>query len=185
MSVTSFLRSVSLLILVTATLCTTAAAQVVPDAGQVAVGAELGVFMPRDSQFDNALIGGGLVEIFLTDRTSVRGSVVATAPHYTRGTEETERQVRLGADAIYNWEQGRVHPFAGGGIGLHLLQLTDNGNAIGESDTKVGFSLLGGFEYFMNQVWTVKTEGRYQWVADRPLVDPDGFALTFGLKRYF
>ena len=40
-------------------------------------------------------------------------------------------------------------------------------------------------EYFLNRAWTVKGEGRYQWVDDRRGVNPDGLALTIGLKRYF
>jgi opacity protein-like surface antigen len=160
-------------------------AQTVPESGQVAAGAELGLFAPTDGQFDGALIGGGLVEVYLTDRVSVRGSVLATAPAYVRGTEEDERQIRLGADGIYNWEMGRVHPFAGAGVGLHLLQLTDEGESVGDSETKAGLSVLGGLEYFLSRRWTLKAEGRYQWVANLPLVNPDGFALTVGLKRYF
>jgi opacity protein-like surface antigen len=159
--------------------------QPVPDRGQVALGAEVGIFLPSDDQLDSSITGGGLMEVYLTPRVGVRGSVKAMRPEYDRGTDEQERQVRLGADVIYNWEGGRLHPFAGGGVGLHFLRFTDNGEGIGDTDTKLGASVLGGFEYFLNRAWTIKTEGRYQWVDDKPLVDPDGFAVTFGLKRYF
>lgn len=161
------------------------AANAQPRDGHVAVGADIGLFLPADDQFDSAMIWGGFLEGYVTPRVGIRGSLFLTAPEYERGTDEHERQVRLGADVIYNWEGGRVHPFVGAGIGAHFLQLTDDGESIGDSDTKLGFALLGGLEYFLNRAWTVKGEARYQWVDDRPLVNPDGFALTIGLKRYF
>ena len=161
----------------------TAAAQ--PRQGQVALGGDIGVFLPADSQFDGGLFGGAFVEIYPGPRIGVRPSVFVTAPEYERGTDEHERQTRLGVDFIYNWEGGRVHPFFGAGVAAHLLQLTDNGDEIGDSSTELGLALLGGLEYFLNRAWTVKGEGRYQWVGDRPGFNPDGLALTIGLKRYF
>jgi opacity protein-like surface antigen len=156
-----------------------------PRDGQLAVGGDIGVFVPADDQLDRSLIWGGFVEGYVTPRVGIRGSLFLTSPEYERGTDEHERQLRLGADVIYNWEGGRIHPFVGGGLGAHFLQFTDNGDSIGESDTKLGVSVLGGLEYFLNRAWTLKGEARYQWVDDRPGVDPDGLALTVGLKRYF
>ena len=37
----------------------------------------------------------------------------------------------------------------------------------------------------MNRAWTTKFEARYQFVKDRPNLDPDGLGLLVGLKRYF
>ena len=100
--------------------------------GQVAIGGDIGVFLPADEQFDPAIIvGGGLVEVYAAPRVGIRGSVFATAPEYKRGDDEDERQIRLGLDVIYNWEGGKVHPFVGAGVGMHLLQFTDNGEDIG------------------------------------------------------
>jgi hypothetical protein len=161
----------------------TAAAQ--PREGQFALGGDLGLFFPSDDQFDGALFGGAFVEIYPGARLGVRPSLLVTSPEYDRGTDEHERQMRLGVDVIYNWEGGRIHPFAGAGLGAHFLQFTDNGEEIGDSDTELGFALLGGLEYFLNRAWTVKGEGRYHWVDDQRGVNPDGFALTIGLKRYF
>jgi hypothetical protein len=161
----------------------TAAAQ--PREGQVALGGEFGIFFPSDEQFDGALFAGGLVEFYPAPRIGIRPSVWFTSPEYERGTDEHERQTRLGVDVIYNWEGGRVHPFVGTGLGAHFLQFTDNGDELGDSSTELGFTLLGGLEYFLNRAWTVKGEGRYNWVDNERGVNPDGFALTVGLKRYF
>ena len=162
---------------------TVAAAQ--PRAGQIAAGGDVGLFLPSDDQFDTALIWGGFLEGYLTPRIGIRGGVFRTSPEYERGTDEHERQTRVGVDLIYNWEGGKWHPFAGAGLGLHFIQFTDNGESIGDSDSRGGFNILGGLEYFLNRAWTVKGEARYQWVDDERGVNPDGLALTLGLKRYF
>lgn len=162
-----------------------AAAQPVPQAGQVAAGVDLGLFLPADAQFESSITGGGFFEFFLTSRAGLRAGAMAMRPAYVRGSGEQERQIRIAVDLVHNWEHGRVHPFAGAGVGLHLLRLWDEGVAVGERAAKLGVSALGGAEFFLSREWTLKAEGRYQWVGDRPLVNPDGFALTVGIKRYF
>lgn len=163
----------------------TSSAQPVPNAGQMAAGGEVGVFLPSDDQLDGSFIVGGFFEYYFTPRLSIRGSLSETRPNFSRGNDEQERQLRLGGDVIYNWEHGKIHPFAGGGLGFHRLRFFDDGDNFGDNDTEVGVSGLGGVEVFLNRAWTFKIEGRYQWVDDRPSSDPDGFALTFGVKRYF
>ena len=151
----------------------------------MALGGDIGVFLPSDDQFDGGLFGGAFVEIYPAARVGVRPSLFLTSPEYERGTNEHEQQMRLGVDVIYNWEGGTVHPFVGAGIAAHVLQFTDNGEDVGDSSTELGFALLGGLEYFLNRAWTIKGEGRYQWVDNERGVNPDGLALTVGLKRYF
>jgi opacity protein-like surface antigen len=163
----------------------TAAAQPVPDSGQVAAGVDLGLFLPPDDRLDSAFIGGGFFEFYLTPRVGVRTSVMSLRPEYQGRLDEQERQVRIGADVIYNWEYVQIHPFVGGGIGIHLMRTHARGDNVGINHNKLGISALGGFEYFINRDWAVKAEGRYQWVGDIPFVDPSGFALTLGIKRYF
>jgi opacity protein-like surface antigen len=166
-------------------IVTAAAASAQPNAGQVAAGGEIGVFIPADEQLSPGFTGGGLLEFYATRRIGIRGTVMTIRNGYDRRDDDDERQVRFGADVIYNWEFGRVHPFAGGGIGMHLLRFYRDGDNEGPNDTEFGVQGLGGVEFFLNRAWTVKTEGRYQWVGDRPSIDPDGLSLTVGLKRYF
>ncbi|MGE3274853.1 MAG: outer membrane beta-barrel protein [Vicinamibacterales bacterium] len=179
------LLSISLCAAVVLAAAAPSAAQSVPEQGHVALGADIGLFAPTDDQFDNGLLADGFIEYYFTDRLSLRGGLAATSPAFVRGTDDSLRQFRLAADGIYNWEMGRIHPFAGGGLGLHLLQVKQNGEPIGESSTKLGISILGGIEYFLDTQWTLKAEGRFQWVDDPALVNPDGLALTVGVKRYF
>lgn len=176
----SFAALIALCLLPAAT-----AAQPVPDAGQVAAGAELGVFPPADARLSTGIVGGGLLEVYATPRLSVRGSVMATRSGYDRVDDDSERQLRLGVDVIYNWELGSVHPFVGGGVGTHFLRFHRAGRNEGPNDTEFGTQALGGVEFFMNRAWTLKAEGRFQWVGDRPNLNPDGLALTIGVKRYF
>jgi outer membrane protein with beta-barrel domain len=175
----------SILILAAVLLLTPSLAAAQPRRGQIALGGDVGWFVPSDEQFDAAPIFGGFLEGYAAPRLGIRGSLFVTAPEFERGNGEEERQMRIGLDAIYNWEGGKIHPFLGGGLGIHILQLRDDGHDVGDSESKLGFSLLGGLEYFLNRRWTVKGEGRYQWVDNPPFIDPDGFALTIGLKRYF
>lgn len=162
-----------------------ALAQPVPNAGQVAAGGEFGVFLPADDQLDPGLIGGGLIEFYATPRVGIRGTVTAIRNGYNNLEDVDERQLRFGADVIYNWEYGTVHPFLGAGIAMHWLRHYNNGENIGENDTEFGMQVLGGAEFFMNRDWAIKAEARYQWVPDRPHVDPDGLGLTVGVKAYF
>ena len=162
-----------------------AAAQPVPNTGQVAIGGEVGLFFPADEQLDAGIVGGGLIEFYLTPRVGIRGTVTAIRTGYDRNDDDDERQLRFGGDVIYNWEFGKVHPFAGGGIGVHLLRFYRDGDNVEPNDTNFGGQGLGGAEIFLNRDWTVKLEGRYQWVEDRPNLNPDGFSATVGVKRYF
>ena len=156
-----------------------------PSAGQVAAGAEVGVFLPTDSQLSSGIVGGGLFEFYATPRVGIRGSVMAIRNGYDRVDDDDERQMRLGLDVIYNWEYGGVHPFAGAGIAMHFLRFYRDGDNEGPNDTEFGAQLLGGAEFFLDTAWTLKAEARYQWVGDRPNLNPDGLALTVGVKRYF
>jgi len=156
----------------------------VPDTGMVAVGGEAGVFIP-DDEFEAAPMIGGLFEYYATPRLGLRGSVTFVDPDFDRGTDDSLRQVRLGFDVIYNWERGKWHPFAGGGLGAHLLQVKENGRSLGDDQTELGVTALGGVEYFFNRRTTFKIEGRFHFVDDIGPSDPSGFAATFGIKRYF
>jgi hypothetical protein len=160
-----------------------ALAQQVPDESMVAIGGDIGLFVPTE-EFEPALTVGGLVDVYATPRIGIRGSVYWTNPQFDRGTDDSVQQVRLGVDGIYNWEGGRWHPFVGAGIGAHMLELKENGREV-TSATELGGSLLGGVEYFLRLRTVVKAEARYNFVSDFAGTDPSGLALMIGLKQYF
>ncbi|HEX9373997.1 MAG TPA: outer membrane beta-barrel protein [Roseiflexaceae bacterium] len=157
----------------------------VPDTNMIAVGGDAGVFVPHDDTLDAAPIIEGTVDFYVTPRLSLRPGVSLTDPPLSREDSDSVRQIRIGFDVIYNWERGRWHPFAGGGLGAHFIQPKDNGHAFGDQETKAGVSVLGGVEYFLNRRVSLKGEGRFQQVNDVRGFEPTGVALTFGVKRYF
>ena len=72
-------------------------------------------------------------------------------------------QIPLTFDGQYNWE----------------------GAATDNTDTRLGFTVGGGVEYFLNRTVAVKGEGRYHAIEDARGEEPSGTALTIGLKTYF
>ena len=94
----------------------------------------------------------------------------------TREDEDSLRQIRIGADLLYNWEHGAWHPYVGGGLGAHLLQEKDNGRDLGDGESKLGGSVLGGVEYFFTRDTVISGEARYQFVQDIRGVSPSGAA---------
>jgi opacity protein-like surface antigen len=184
-------RAAAIAVLLAITLPQPAAAQAhaharQPDTGSLAIGGDFGAFIPSEGALSSGVALEGHVDFYVTPRVSVRFDVDWTDPPFDRDGGDSLRQVRFGGDAIYDWEGGKWHPFAGAGIAAHLVQQIDSGNDFGDSETKVGGDVLGGVEYFFNRTAAVKVEGRYQFVDRTRLgVDPSGMLLLVGLKQYF
>jgi len=163
-----------------------AAQERAPNTGSTAVGVDVGAFIPRDSQFDSALILSALIEYYVTPRVSLRTDFGLTDPGFKRESVDSLRQVPLRVDVNYNWEGGKWHPFVGAGVGAYFLQFKDNGESFGESETKAGFNVGGGIEYFTGRTVALKGEARYHVIGNtRGGQDPSGLVLTGGLKKYF
>ena len=106
------------------------------DAG--AIGGEVGVFLPREEGMTTGPALEGFYEDDMTARDSVRVGAGWANPKFERESADSMRQIRVAVDVLHNWEGGAVHPFVGAGLGLDFLQLRDNGNNFGESQTKFG-----------------------------------------------
>ena len=157
----------------------------VPTEGSMAAGAEAGFFAPADDDLELAPIIGGFFEFYFTPRLSIRPSLMFLDPNLDLEDDDSLRQMRVGADVIYNWERGKWHPFAGGGLSIHSLRLKDNGVGFGDSENQLGVSGLGGVEYFFLPRTSLKFEGRAQFIDDAFGIDPGGFSATAGVKWYF
>jgi hypothetical protein len=157
----------------------------VPATDSAAVGGEIGTFLPRQDGLDSGLTLEGFYEYYFAPRTSVRLGMGWANPSFERGTDENMRYVRVAGDLVYNWEGGGVHPFAGAGLGIYFLQFTDEGESIGDSETKFGGTLFGGAEIFAGRTVAIKAEARYHVVSDAGSFDPDGLSVTVGVKKYF
>jgi opacity protein-like surface antigen len=156
-----------------------------PHTGSTAVGVDVGMFVPRETQLDNALIVNALIEYYLTPRVSLRTGFGLTDPGFSQQATSL-RQIPLRADVNYNWEGGKWHPFVGAGVGAYFLQPKIDGHSFGDSETKPGFNMGGGIEYFTSRTVSLKGEARYQIIGNtRSGQDPSGLVLTGGLKKYW
>ena len=157
-----------------------------PHAGSTAVGIDAGIFVPKESAFDSAPVVNALFEYYVTPRVSLRTGFGFTNPEFN-GSSSTLRQVPLRLDVNYNWEGGKWHPFVGAGAGAYFLQNKDpDGHSIGDSESKPGFNMGGGVEYFTGRIVSLKAEARYHVIGTtRNGQDPSGFVFTGGLKKYF
>ena len=108
-----------------------------------------------------------------------------TNPEFDRDPNRSIRHLRIAVDGVYNWEGGAIHPFAGGGLGIYFLQARAGDSNIGDSESKLGGTVFGGVEMFANRTLAVKGEARYHLIKNAGDLDPDGLALTIGLKQYF
>ena len=109
-----------------------------------------------------------------------------TDPGFSRESTDSLRQIPLRLDVNYNWEGGKWHPFVGAGAGAYFLQFKDNGESLGESETKPGFNVGGGLEYFTGRTVSLKGEARYHVIGKaRGGQDPSGLVFTGGIKKYW
>lgn len=157
----------------------------VPATDAAAIGGDIGLFLPRDPILSTGPAVEGFYEYYLSARSSIRLGVGWASPKRAVEHEDALRYVRVAMDVVHNWEGGAVHPFVGAGFGVYFLQPMDNGQSFGDSESKPGGTLFGGAEFFTNRRTSVKAEARYHLVKDTVGVNPDGLALTIGLKRYF
>jgi len=157
-----------------------------PHSGSTAVGIDAGAFIPRDSQLQSAPVVNVLAEYYVTPRVSLRTDFGVTNPGFVRESSDSLRQIPLRVDLNYNWEGGKWHPFVGTGVGAYFIQFKDNGQSFGSSETKAGFNVGGGVEYFTSRTVSLKGEGRYHMIGKTAAgQDPSGFVLTAGLKKYW
>jgi Outer membrane protein beta-barrel domain len=157
-----------------------------PHTGSTAVGIDVGTYVPAENELDKALIVNALLEYYLTPRVSLRTDFGLTDPGFSRESTNSLRQIPLRLDVNYNWEGGKWHPFVGAGAGAYFLQFKNNGQAIGQSETKPGFNLGGGIEYFTGRTVSLKGEARYHVIGNtRAGQDPSGLVFTGGLKKYW
>ena len=135
----------------------------------------------KASYYDNAPLRATLERLVDFDR--INGGEI----RFSVGAVDSLMQIPLTVDGIYNWEGGKWHPFVGAGLGWHFLRFTSDlpTSDIDNTDTRVGFNVGGGVEYFLNRTLAVRGEGRYYALEDARGEEPSGMALTIGLKTYF
>jgi len=157
----------------------------VPDTQMMAVAIDAGILFPGD-HLEPGPVVNALWEYYLSPRTGIRTTVGWANPALEREESDSQRQIKLALDLLYNWEYGKVHPFVSGGAGVWFLQEKDNGEKFGDSENKPGLTFGAGIDYFVTRTATLKFEGRYDWVAvDDGRPNPSGISLTVGVKKFF
>ena len=158
-----------------------------PAEGAIAVGGAIGAFLPAEDALGNSLYLEGQFRFRRSARASATSffSMGWTDSDFDREDEDSLEQIGIEADLLYNWEHGAWHPYAGAGLGAHLVQEKDNGRELGDGESNFGGSLLGGVEYFLNRDTVISGEVRYQIVQEVRGLSPSGVLLAAGLKKYF
>jgi len=156
-----------------------------PAARSAAIGIDIGAFVPPAPEMNNSLLLNVLYEYYFTPRVSLRTDVGWASPSFNSGGISSLRTVPVRLDLNYNWEGGRWHPFVGSGAGVYFMQFRSNQQVFGDTESKLGFNLGGGFEYFVHRQVSLKGEGRYHFIQNTRGHDPSGLAMTAGLKTYF
>jgi hypothetical protein len=157
----------------------------VPATDSGAIGGDVGVIAPRSDALDSGVVLEGFYEYYFTPRTSLRLGLGWANPSFQRDEEDSLRTLRVPVDVVYNWEGGTVHPFVGAGVGAYFVQRKENGESVGDSETKLGATLFGGAEFFTGRTVSVKGEARYHLIGDVFGLNPGGLAVTIGVKTYF
>ena len=173
-------------LIATLALPATASAQRrMPHTDAAAVGADVGMFLPKQDGMSTGPEIGGFYEHYLSARDSVRVVFGWANPSVDSSTDQSVREMRVGGELIHNWEGGAIHPFLGAGLGAYFLQRHGADGNIGDGATKLGGTLIGGVEYFTSNTFSIKGEARYHVVSDWNGYNPSGLALTIGVKSYF
>jgi opacity protein-like surface antigen len=162
----------------------------VPDAGMWGAGASIGAAVPSDPSLDNGLQLTGNIEGYVTPRVSIRGQLGGASTDIVgRNFSGRVNPLFATGNVVYNWEGGLLHPFVTGGIGMYRFRADESG-APKRSDTKAGFNLGGGIEYFFTRHATMTGELLYHKVDEfnTPLAtfnDGSFWSFALGAKAYF
>lgn len=159
------LLRVSLLVLILSAmpaLAQTQTTSTAPLQGDMAVSANLGFSHAFDDPFDGVEpVLTGTFEYFTTPRISWRGLLGITSFE----AEDAPGDVSIdstffNANFVYNWERGKIHPYATAGIGLYDQSPSDD-LPDDFDETAFGANGGGGLYWFLGARWALKFEGTF------------------------
>ena len=161
----------------------------VPDRGMGAIGLSFGAAMPSDEVLSTGWFMAASGEWYLSPRFSVRAQLGGAFWDVDGGGLDGKvSPMHITGNAIYNWERGKWHPYAGGGIGWYRYRFGEGDERL--SDDKVGVNLGGGIEYFFTRRDTLTGDITFHIVPG----EAESFIFPYkarywtiagGYKRYF
>jgi len=154
-----------------------------PREGDMAVSGNLGFARPFADDFDDfePLLSGSF-EYHTSDRISWRGTLGFTEfDGEIDGRENEAELVFVNANIVHNWENGYLHPFVTGGVGIY--DEDTSGPDLPGGDVEIGLNAGGGLDWFFESHWAIKFEGLLHGVSGD---EPDSFfSATVGAKYWF
>ena len=167
-----------------------AAAQTrVPDRGMGGISFLVGGAVPTEEFLDTGFflaVGG---DFYLSPRLSIRAQLGGSWHDVDFGALDGKvSPMHLTGNVVYNWEHGKWHPYATGGIGWYRWRFGEGDGR--PSDSKVGVNVGGGIEYFFTRRDTLVGDLNIHFVPgdmDSNIFSYDGryWTIAGGYKRYF
>ena len=182
--------SVTMILLAT-TAAAASAQQRVPDRGMFAIGIDFGFAIPHDDLLEMGTFTSVTGEYYVTPRVSLKarfGGAWFDADEDT-GIDEEVSPMHLTGSVVYNWERGKIHPFAAAGAGWYRYRFRVNDQSTG-TDSKFGVSLSGGAEYFLSRHDTLIGDVTFHVISGDVAGSFFGYTGSYwsfsgGYKKYF
>lgn len=183
MKLNSKTRALPALLLLLIPVAALADPSTAPNSGDMAASGNLGFVKPFDGPFDKfepAITG--TFEYYTSPRISWRGLLGFTSFTADGPGDPSVDSTFVNANFVYNWEKGKIHPFATAGIGAY----NNSGSAGLPSkfdETVFGVNGGGGVDWFLGPRWGLKFEGSLHGLTGE---DPNTFFLgTAGVMFWF
>jgi Outer membrane protein beta-barrel domain len=182
-----FPGSVLVVMIALGTASTAAAQARTPDKGMFAITLSGGLAFPADEAIENGLFMGVSAEGYVTPRFSIRAQF-GGAWHDANTGDLKVSPMHITGNAVYNWEHGKWHPYASGGIGWYNFRFGEGDDR--PSDSAVGINLGGGIEYFFTRRDTITGDLTIHFVSGEVtspffVYEPRYWTLAGGYKHYF
>ena len=165
----------TLLVLLVPIVSLAATPSTAPKTGDMAAGGNLGFAAPLDGPFESVEPAiTGTFEYYTTPRISWRGLLGFTSFTADLPGDPSVDSMFLTANFVYNWEHGKIHPFATAGLGAYFK----NGSASLPpefDETVLGANAGGGIDWFLGPRWGLRFEGSIHGLAGE---DPNTFFLS-------
>ena len=142
---------------------------------QASLGFGLGIVKPSD--IDSTLFVTANYRFRIGDRLMLEPEV----GYWKKGEDPFKvDDLNLGVSAILRFPDRSLTPWVGGGLGLHMID-----GVAADTETKLGFQVLGGLDYRLTDVLDLFGSARYDLVGLEGEGDLNQFKVYGGLRYRF